>query len=443
MRDVDLHLEPGERVLVLGPSGAGKSTLAAALAGILVEGETAGTLRVDGRVGLVQQDPEAQIVLSRVGDEVAFGCENLAVPPDEIWPRVRSALDAVGLAVPLGHSTAELSGGQQQRLALAGALAMRPGLLVLDEPTANLDPAGVIEVRNAVARATADRGITLVVIEHRVETWLPLVDRVVVLTAEGGLLADGPPDAVLSAARAELDAAGVWLPGWVPRRARPVVPRGVALLRAGALSVGRTPFGGRQPVVAASGIGLEARSGRALAITGPNGSGKTTLALTLGGLLTPVAGEVVAAAALAQGIRADPARWRPRQLAPRIGSVFQNPEHQFVRATVREEVLLGATPRRADELLGRLRLTRLAEANPFTLSGGEKRRLSVATALAAAPPVLILDEPTFGQDRRTWGELVALLAGLLDDGVSVVAVTHDRAFVDALADDESPLGGER
>ena len=179
--------------------------------------------------------------------------------------------------------------------------------------------------------------------------------------------------------------------------------------------------------------------------SGPNGAGKSTLALLLGGLLAPTGGRVAATAALAGPDAARPPhRWRARALAGRIGSVFQNPEHQFVTPRVRDELVLGAAdPARADELLVRLRLDALAGANPYTLSGGEQRRLSVATALAAAPRLLILDEPTFGQDRRTWAELVALLAALRDDGHGVVAVTHDTDFPAALGAREFRLGERR
>ena len=180
LRDVNLDIAPGERVLVLGASGAGKSTLMGGLAGLLGgedEGESLGELTLDGRlphaarerVGLVMQDPEAQVVLARLGDDVAFGCENLGVPREEIWVRVRDALDAVGLHLPLDHPTSKLSGGQKQRLALASVLAMRPGLLLLDEPTANLDPHGVDEVRAAAERVLERTGATLVVVEHRVD----------------------------------------------------------------------------------------------------------------------------------------------------------------------------------------------------------------------------------------------------------------------------------
>ncbi|MFS4506466.1 ABC transporter ATP-binding protein [Clavibacter sp. Sh2141] len=451
VRDVDLAIEPGERVLLLGASGAGKTTLMHALAGVLGgddEGETRGSLLVDGRdpasqrgrAGLVLQDPDAQVILSRVGDDVAFGCENLGVPRDEIWPRVRTALDAVGLDVALDRSTTALSGGQKQRLALAGVLAMRPGLLLLDEPTANLDPEGVGEVRRAVEAVVEATGATLVVIEHRVAVWRDLVDRVVVLAADGGILADGAPDDVLREQGASLAAAGVWVPGREPAAPVRVAAAPVPLVRAEGLAVGR----GRGAAVAdAIGVGLSA--GRITALTGPNGGGKSTLALTLGGLLPPSSGRVRAEPRLADGLAEDPAAWRSRELAARIGTVFQDPEHQFLAASVRAELEVGPravgmdpaeAARRVEELLVRLRLDGLARANPFTLSGGEKRRLSVATALATAPRLLVLDEPTFGQDARTWAELVALLADLVDrEGVGVLAVTHDADLVRALADD--------
>ncbi len=455
VREAEFTIEPGERVLLLGASGAGKSTLLHGLAGVLggdEEGESTGALLIDGvpatnargRSGLVLQDPDSQVIMGRVGDDVAFGCENLGIARDEIWRRVHESLHAVGLNVGLDHSTSTLSGGQKQRLALAGTLAMRPGLLLLDEPTANLDPAGVTEVREAVARVVADRSTTLVVVEHRVQVWLPLVDRVIVLASDGGVLADGEPHRVLSEQGAALAAAGVWVPGHppaVPKRRRHATT--APLLTATDLSVARVP---RNPVV--SGIDLGVRSGRALALTGPNGAGKSTLALALAGLLPPARGTLTASEEFADGAGPSPIRWKSRQLLTRTGTVFQDPEHQFLTMRVRDELAVG--PRAlgqsatdisliVDELLSRLRLSHLAEANPFTLSGGEKRRLSVATVLASKPRLLILDEPTFGQDARTWSELLGLVSGLVDDGHAVVAVTHDTDFIEALADEEFTL----
>lgn len=469
--DLDLRIEPGERVLLLGASGSGKSTLLQALAGVLggaEEGESSGELIVDGggaseargRSGLVLQDPDSQVILARVGDDVAFGCENLGVPREETWPRVRHALAEVGLDVALDRSTSQLSGGQKQRLALAGVLAMRPGLLLLDEPTANLDPAGVVEVRDAVDRVLQATGATLVVVEHRVEVWLPLVNRVIVLSPTGGVAADGPPDAVLGARGKELAESGVWVPGHPPAFPARAGSAGVTLLSARDLTVGRASTAqssGRSSDGSASsnssgfvssGLDVEISAGTTTAITGPNGSGKTTLGLTMAGLLPPMAGAVVASVELRDGTGEHPIRWKSRELLTRIGTVFQEPEHQFLTSTVREELAVG--PRalklsrpeitaRVDELLERLRLGALAAANPFTLSGGEKRRLSVATVLATRPRVMVLDEPTFGQDSRTWQELLAVLGELVREGRAIGAMTHDQLFVDALADREVRL----
>jgi energy-coupling factor transport system ATP-binding protein len=262
-----------------------------------------------------------------------------------------------------------------------------------------------------------------------------------VLEAGGGVVADGDPLSVFRRHGAELAEAGVWVPGVrvqpPPQRDRP--PSETLVL---AENAGFTYPGASRPALVRA--EAQVRSSQALAITGPNGSGKTTLALLLGGLLAPSAGEVVAGEALAAGHGHEPlARWPADRLVHAVGFVFQEPEHQFLARTAVEELEIG--PRRiglsaaeararAAELLERLRLGHVAEANPFTLSGGEKRRLSVATALATAPAVLILDEPTFGQDRRTWAELLELLAGLRDSGRAIAFVSHDRDFVQALAD---------
>jgi energy-coupling factor transport system ATP-binding protein len=436
VRGVDLRIAHGERVLLLGPSGAGKSTLLAALAGLLAEdsGESEGTVEIDGleprkareQVGIVFQDPQTQLVMSRSGDDVAFGLENRGVPAGEIWPRVDEALRRVGFGYGRDRQTAALSGGEQQRLALAGTLALRPGLLLLDEPTANLDPAGAALIRSAVRRALDD-DTTLIIVEHRVAEALTLVDRVVVLEPGGGVRADGPPEAVFAAHGDRLADEGVWVPGRALAARKAVTGPGDPLVRATAVTLRH-----RLPAVT-----LTARAGEVLAVTGPNGAGKSTLALLLGGLLAPTSGAIDA------GPGGAPHRWRAADLTARIGSVFQNPEHQFVTHRVADELALG--PRRigrgesevstiVEDLLQRLRLDKLAAANPHTLSGGEARRLSVATALATAPRLLVLDEPTFGQDRRTWIELVELLAGLRDNGHGIVAVTHDDDFVAALAD---------
>lgn len=459
LSDVDLDIAPGERVLVLGPSGSGKSTLMGGLAGLLggaEEGEATGTLTVDGvapaeargRVGLLMQDPEAQVVLARVGDDVAFGMENLGVAREEIWPRVENSLEAVGLSVPLDHLTTELSGGQKQRLALASILAMGPGLLLLDEPTANLDPSGVAEVRAAVETVVERTGATVVVVEHRVDVWASLVDRVIVV-ADGAIAADGPLDEVLAQQGDALRERGIWLPGddvaaevGPAPEVAPASSDAAPIARVTDLMIG---YDASAPV--RSGIDLTIERGVSTCIVGANGAGKSTFALTLAGLLPPLEGAVEVETS--DGTAGDPHEWSSKQLLGRMSMVFQEPEYQFLAATVAEELAIG--PRAAgmtdeeiaplvDEHLEALGLTKLARANPMTLSGGEKRRLSVATALISAPELLILDEPTFGQDRGTWLGLVRLLRAALDRGVTLVSITHDPAFVAAMGQHVVDLG---
>lgn len=496
---LNLTINPGEKVLLLGTSGAGKSTLLHAIAGVLHDddGESAGgTITINGQApaeargtaGMMQQDPESSIVMATVGNDVAFGPENLRVPREEIWGRVTEALTAVGLNhLALDHPSSALSGGQKQRLGLAGILSMHPGAMILDEPTANLDPSGVQEVRDSILTAAEATGATLLVVEHRVSIWAPHMDRIIVLGEGGTITHDGAPDTVLTEARQELIDAGVWVPNYVPRAPQNAIGEtaggdtatGEVLLRAENLSITRaqpTPKQRRArrrtikrlgdtpapvPVdlpVLRAGINLTLHAGEHLSVLGPNGAGKSTLALTLAGLLTAPDGALAATDTLRDhgagqngqnGQRAhwDVPTWTPAQMLSRIGYVFQEPEYQFIRGTVREELELG--PRRlaalnrvpldedelaarTDALAARLRLNHLLDANPFTLSGGEKRRLSVASALATAPRILILDEPTFGQDARTWAELVDLIRELLADGTAVISITHDEDYTAAL-----------
>ena len=498
VQGLDLQIIPGEKVLLAGPSGAGKSTLLHALAAVLHddEAEVHGQLLLDGvapdqargRAGLMQQDPESQVVLSRIGDDVAFAAENLSVPREQIWTRVRAALTDVGLeGFSLDHPSAQLSGGQKQRLALAGILAMRPGLLLLDEPTANLDPEGLWQVRDAVLAAAEATGATVIVVEHRLEVWAEHMDTLLVLETGGGIRRRSPATDVFTDAglRAELGGMGLWVPGRDPLQELPpwrpgspgspgegddatagaeggsdAAPQAEPLLLAEGLAVGRhSPKAGWRRAAPApptlTDLHLMIRRGQTLGITGANGAGKSTLLLTLAGLLPAHAGGVSATAALTGGggggerLSRDPHEWRSADLVARIGMVFQEPEHQFVRSTVREELALGAeqaripgsadplfseqqVEARVSRLLDRLGLAELAEANPFTLSGGEKRRLSVGTVLSAGPEVLMLDEPTFGQDARTFAELISLLREHLDSGGTVLAVTHDAGFLRAL-----------
>lgn len=484
-----MSVEAGQRVLLLGASGIGKSTMMEGAAGLLgaYSGDESGVVQdeeggvcegrvlVDGvpvaqargRVGLVLQDPDAQAIFQRLGDNVAFGPENLDVPRDEIWQRVRESLGAVGLqGLQLHRSTMHVSGGQMQRLALAGALAMRPGVLLLDEPTANLDPAGVCQVVDAVRDVLDRTHATMMLVEHHAEPWIDIIDRVVVLGtetvaqpgADGGdeahgrtvVVADGTPDEVFGASGVDFAALGIWVPRRYRREAdeivrmrvegepayEPSVGTGEVLLSTHDVAIGR------DGKAVAEHIDVVFGAGQITALVGANGAGKSTLSLTLAGLLEPVSGQVRACEALADGARGlSPNGWSSTDLASRVSYVFQNPEHQFACGSVLDEVMLGPLRTGMDEdeareralaLLRRFHLQRYANANPYTLSGGEKRRLTVAAALAAAPKVLILDEPTFGQDRCTWMQMVTLIQALRGDGVSIIVVTHDRDLVTAL-----------
>jgi energy-coupling factor transporter ATP-binding protein EcfA2 len=456
VRGLDLVIEPGERVLLLGPSGAGKSTLLAALAGLLrspESGDEEGSLQVGGRTagelpgyaGLVFQDPSSYLVMGRVGDEVAFGLENRAVPYEEIWDRVAASLAAVDFKYPFSHPTDRLSGGEQQRLAIADVLAVSPRLWLLDEPTANLDPEGAALVRASLRSLLGRSEATMLLVEHRVEHVLDLVDRVVVLSPGNGVIADGSPAEVFAGGGRALRAAGVWVPASVPGRLAPPRPAGVPVVTAEGVTVW---YPGAERA-ALQGVDVTAHGGQVLAVTGANGSGKSTLALVLASLLAPSTGTV---RFLAGGPTGPYLKWRPRELVRWVGTVFQEPEHQFVASTVAAELAVGprqcgmardAIERRVAELLDRLGLAALAEANPFTLSGGEKRRLSVATALATEPALLVLDEPTFGQDPRTWAELATLLAEQRDSGRAIVVATHDEDLVSSLADRQLRLEAGR
>lgn len=455
---VDLVIEPGERVLIAGPSGSGKSTLVAAIAGVLEPhaGVATGVLQVvpDPRmpdqvtgvrapVGLLVQDPSSQILLSRVADDIAFGPENLAVPREQIDDRVRSAMADVRLDLPWRHNTRALSGGQTQRVALAGLLAMQPGLLVLDEPTSALDPSAMRVAWERIADVVERTGATLIMVEHRLDLLLAqhgLIERVIVVDGPHGVVADAAPEEILQHHRQRLTDLGLWLPGeQIVRRQRTETVVRPEVLTAQQVSV-RHPGAAAPAVIDAD---LMLRHGQVCALVGPNGSGKSTLALAMAGLIPRLTGQVRAAPDLAGTASVDPAEWKARERVARVGVVFQNPEHQFVTGRVIDELATG--PRvlglsepevvhRVEDLLTRLRLTHVADANPFTLSGGEQRRLSVATALSAGASVLILDEPTYGQDRQTWNELVDLIAQVRERGSSVLMVTHDEPLIEALAD---------
>ncbi len=436
-------LKPGERVILRGRSGAGKSTLLAALAGVAGQsGQQSGELLVNGRmpedargqIGLVLQDPYSQAVMERIGDDVAFGLENIGVPPGDMNARISDALAAVGLDLPLDYPTDALSGGERQRLALAGVLALRPTLLLLDEPTANLDPMGARLICDSVAHMAREHNLTLIVVDHNPKLWQGIVTRELLLDERG--ITESPltvtAPATLSAGRAPSRAPK-------PTEAKPNAPKPTPLLRARNLAVG-------YPNARAAQVDLDidVAAGEILALTGANGVGKSALALTLGGLIPPVAGDVSVAAPAPDG---PPHTWSSRYLARHIGSVFQAPEHQFIGSTVRKDVGLGLRGRshraqlsaQVDATLTEFNLAAQHDQNPFTLSGGEKRRLSIADAVVMRPRVLIFDEPTFGQDDVTRLDLVTSFRRLRDAGHAIVVVTHDERFVNEVADSQLEL----
>jgi energy-coupling factor transport system ATP-binding protein len=468
---VSFELAPGETLLVVGGSGSGKSTLGRAIAGLIpgeIPGELTGSLALDGteiagaartaitsRVGMVFQDPGSQLIMERVEDDVAFGLENRAWPREAMVARVREVLEQVGLGGAERRRSNRLSGGQQQRLALAGVLAPRPGVLVLDEPTANLDPAGTGAVFELLRALRAARLATIVLIEHRVEAAWALADRVLALARDGTPIDEGSPAEVGARSGLRLRDEGIWLPAAV-EAALPVAasPTGIqAWLRrhAPASSDGRGPAGAAgvppaPPVVATSGLTFEydrgapvvrdvelvVEPGERLALVGPNGSGKSTLGRLLVGLLRPRHGVV-------RLLGRDPARLSNRELARVAGYIFQDPELGFIGQRVIDEVTAGLPWNRAgdaEDVLERLGLppAEFGGRSPYQLSGGEARRLSLAVALARNPALLVLDEPTFGQDRLGYEALLEILRERIAHGSSIVAATHDERFVSDFAD---------
>ncbi len=440
---------------MLGPSGSGKSTLARALAGLLphtLPGRWEGSLRLDrlevaetatGRLaevtGICFQDPEGQLVMSRVEDEVAFGLENRAWSRPRMLRRVPEALAEVGLGGFERRDTARISGGEQQRLAIADVLAPLPGLLVFDEPTAQLDPVGTEAVFERLERLARRRERTIVIVEHRVDAVLPIADRVLILDGEGRQVGFGRPDEVGQAHAETLDRIGGWVPsawrGWLRTPvddgpARTEHSRGEQLVACEDLwfSYPRDATDPRPPVLRE--VGFRLREGERVALVGSNGSGKSTLLLLVAGLLKQSRGRIV----LAGG--RDPRRLSRRELPHAIGLCFQDPELGFVAPTVREEVAAGLSRSapglqagQVDDALRRFGLEGLAEESPFRLSIGEQRRLSICAATIRQPRLLLLDEPTFGLDRLGSDAVIELLDVHRSSGGAQLLATHDPRLV--------------
>ncbi|MHB1063918.1 MAG: ABC transporter ATP-binding protein [Georgenia sp.] len=487
LREVSMHLGPGEQMIILGASGSGKSTVVHAITGVVphtVNATMTGEVTVGAatqatsvversrHLGVLAQDPAAAVCLPEVEQELALPLENQATDPASIGPRIGAALEVIGAAALRERATATLSGGESQRVALAAALVTEPQVLLLDEPTSMLDPAGIDAVRAALTGAVEKYGPAVVLVEHRLDEWAGtrgvtgLPGRALVLGESGEVLGDGPTAVVLREHARQLHAVGCWLPldaelyaltgteGALTARANTELLHALAadapdvgttatgaapLLIARNLSVGRAkpmarrsrrrrrknPAAPGDTVAPAllSEIDLSVRPGEVVALLGANGVGKSTLLLTLAGLLEPLTGAVGGA---------------------RPGLVFQNAEHQFLAHTVAEEIAHGLAPDVAEEVvagqLRRHRLTHLAEQNPFRLSGGEKRRLSLAAMLAHDRPVLLADEPTLGLDRRDAITTTHTLQDFAAGGGAVVLASHDLRTVTTLASRVIVLG---
>jgi len=427
LNDVAVAIHPGERLLVVGPSGAGKSTLLYALAGALgttIAGDLTGDVRVGGRLGLVLQNPADAVVAEHTGRDVAFGLENEGCPRARIWEEVDAALAAVDLPYGRNHPVSALSGGELQRLVLAGVLAVRPDVLMLDEPTSMLDARSASTARDAILSAAGDR--TMIVVEHRFEPWLEHVDRVIVIGAGGTIVSDSSVAEFLSGPAPR----GVWMPGAPAPEPRDVLgalvtpdasPLSLIADDVDVTLVNRTLRGvHRAPALRRFGGRFD--PGHVSALVGPSGSGKSTALAALGGLQRVQGGRITP----------DRTRMSSRDLAAQVGWVSQNPEHMFLTHTVRAEVEL--TARRLgrhidiDAGLDAFGLATHADVHPFRLSGGEKRRLAILAGLAHRPGVILLDEPTAGQDPDSWAAIVGWFTGAAAAGAAVVVATHDEAL---------------
>ena len=478
---VDLTHLRAQVTAVIGPSGCGKTTLVRALCGLIphcLPSEYAGSLKLAGTevadatvqtlaqtVAYVGQSPDAAVVTRTVHNDVAFPLQNLCLPRSEITARVEQALRAVGLIERIWDDPWTLSGGQRQRLALAVALAMRPQLLVLDEPTSTIDATGREDFYTLIASLTAT-GMAVVVIDHDLDPVLPIVDQVLALNADGRTIAVGSPREVFMSHRRELIDAGVWMPralreagddlflgAAAPEMALTCAEAGIRVPRLGDLCADgevrylekrtcgsaegwqrvkavdtRHSLAGRprpEPRTSVELVDLEVpgRSprvsmrlggGELVALVGPNGAGKSSILSALAGLVRS---------------RADKAMVGGRDVGKGrhlVGYVFQNPEHQFVATTVGAELAVGGTsPERVDELLEQFHLTAHRGHHPLTLSGGQARRLSVATMVSEERDVVVLDEPTYGQDWDNTCELMDFIDQLRHQGRTVIMATHD------------------
>ncbi|PAF39386.1 hypothetical protein CHH58_01675 [Terribacillus saccharophilus] len=463
LEDLSFTVQEGDSILLLGPSGSGKSTLTYCLNGLYpkeLDGKMSGSISFAGshieefksgkinlEVGTVFQDPETQFCMLTVEDEIAFGLENKKMSPDLMESEINRVLSLVGLQHRRKDQIHTLSGGQKQKLALAAVLALEPRLLILDEPTANLDPAASKDLVETIRHLKEQQDITLLIIEHNIDYWLPIINRTLLLDRDGSLYFDGDLCEAVNLYDEELQQRGIWLPEAA------LLAKQAQLPKPWPLTIDLLPHGlqfqtkpqeavqtGERIVCVDNAVfrikekvlldipTLAIRQGEFLAITGKNGSGKTLLSRMITGLLKPTAGDIEF---LDKKLR----RWNTNELYQQIGYVFQNPEHQFLTDSVWGELAFGQTANEEEiqKALEEIQLAAQAEKHPFTLSQGQKRRLSVATMLVQEPQLLVLDEPTFGQDSHTTEVLMDLIWKHHQRGCTVIMITHDMDLVDRFA----------
>ncbi len=449
IEEISFGLRPGEMLLIAGASGCGKTTVARCINGLIprsYKGELSGAVRLYGQdinamslaeisqtVGTLLQDPERQIVGSNVRAEIAFGPENLGLPRDEIEARIDEVLQRLGIEHLRGRETFVLSGGEKQKVALAGILAMRPSILILDEPLASLDPTSAHEALT-IFRRLADEGSTVVIVEHRVEDVLGIQPDLLMYMQEGrvhylGQAADMP---------SALDHHEVKLPAqWVIRRIRetgetPAEPPPIPMADPASEPLVRfegVSFAyGDGPLVLRD-IDLEIREGDTIAVLGPNGAGKSTLVKHAIGLLKPVEGRVLMAGQ-------DTRQLSIAQAAGTVGYVFQSPSHMLFAPSVREELSFGPRNLRFPEETIKTSVERSIEAvnlrgledySPLSLSFGQQKRTAIASVLAMRSKILILDEPTAGQDYANYTRFMDAMAGASLEGGRSVLGTHFAA----------------
>ncbi|RYL88831.1 ABC transporter ATP-binding protein [Sporolactobacillus sp. THM7-4] len=424
-KDLTFHYQKGEKILLLGPSGCGKSTLLQVLSG-LVPGSVelpmkAEKLDVPESWGFIFQDPDTQFCMPYADEEIAFVLENRRIERGKMPGLIRHYLNLVGLSLDDPHRLiSSLSGGMKQRLAIASILALEPDVLFLDEPTALLDPDGTTQLWQTVRRIGADR--TVLIVEHKIDQVLGFIDRIVLFDDKGRIIADGSKQNVLSEHRKELDKYGIWYPGvWDRFEAenpgnREKLTGLKPLLELDNFRVYRNKE------IKFSLSHLTVYQGEWIAIIGENGAGKSTMVEGIMDLLR----------------RRGKVCWRLAKDDGQAAFVFQNPEYQFVTDRVDEELGFSLTLKKKDSqmiheqvnrVLEQFSLSEQRDQHPFQLSVGQKKRLSVASALIDHPKAVILDEPTFGQDARNTFALLDLFQSLRKDGTTVIMVTHEMEIV--------------